>query len=358
MTPRGSGVAHSACVALLAVEGPALILTEEQELHHRRGFATNLKTRVRLFARHNIRNSDVGMTVVAAAMGAVIALGVALTSLAVAEFHHLLFGVPTRAAVERHRRIARWRLLLVPSLGGLVYGLVAYALWRWKPRDIVDAIEANALHGGHMSLSDSLRLTGLTVLSAGVGASVGLEAAYTQLGAGIASRIGRQLHLRRGDLRTYVGCGAAAAIAAAFNAPLAGAFYAFELIIGCYTLTTLVPVVVAAIIATLVTRTLFGEQPIFVAYAHIDLFAGQLPDPCRDRRLVAGLLAIGAMIGVTFVEQWSQRAALPTWARPALGGLMLGNSRLVLPASARQRPWRHREHASRAGSDALCSCRC
>ena len=109
--------------------------------------------------------------------------------------------------------IDRWRLLLVPTVGGILYGVVAYALWRWKPRDIVDAIEANALHGGHMSLSDSLRLTGLTVLSAGVGASVGLEAAYTQLGAGTASRIGRYLHLRRGDLRTFVGCGAAAAIA-------------------------------------------------------------------------------------------------------------------------------------------------
>ncbi|HXP04403.1 MAG TPA: chloride channel protein, partial [Stellaceae bacterium] len=320
----------SACVALLAVEGPALILTEEQELHHRRGFASNLKTRVRLFARHNIRNSDVGMAVVAAAIGAVIAFGVALTSLAVAEFHHLLFGVRLEQRLSGIVEIARWRLLLVPCLGGIVYGLVAYALWRWKPRDIVDAIEANALHGGHMSLSDSLRLTGLTVLSAGVGASVGLEAAYTQLGAGIASRIGRQLHLRRGDLRTYVGCGAAAAIAAAFNAPLAGAFYAFELIIGSYTLTTLVPVVVAAIFATLVTRTLFGEQPIFVAYAHVDSFAANYLI-LAVVGLVAGLLAIGAMIGVTFVEQWSKRAALPTWARPALGGLILGNIAWFFP---------------------------
>ena len=67
---------------------------------------------------------------------------------------------------------------------------------------------------------------------------------------------------------------ARALIAAAFNAPLAGAFYAFELIIGSYTLATLVPVVVAAVMATLVTRDLFGEQPIFVVYySHVDLFA-------------------------------------------------------------------------------------
>ena len=153
-----------------------MILTEDHELHHRRGLATYLKARARLFARHNIRNSDVGMTVVAAAIGGVIALGVALTGLAVAEIHHLLYGVQIEQRLSGIVDIERWRLLLIPCAGGIVYGLVAYALWRWKPRDIVDAIEANALHGGHMSLSDSLRLTALTVVSAGVGASVGLEA--------------------------------------------------------------------------------------------------------------------------------------------------------------------------------------
>jgi CIC family chloride channel protein len=86
-----------------------------------------------------------------------------------------------------------------------------------------------------MSLIDSLGLTGVTLLSGGFGASVGLEAAYTQLGAALGSRFGSQLSLRRDDVRTLVGCGAAAAIAAAFNAPLAGAFYAFELIVGSYT---------------------------------------------------------------------------------------------------------------------------
>ena len=142
---------------------------------------------------------------------------------------------------------------------------------RWRPRDIVDAIEANALHGGRMSLSDSVRLTVLTIFSAGVGASVGMEAAFTQLGSGTASRLGRLFRLRCNDLRTFVGCGAAAAIAAAFNAPLAGAFYAFELIIGSYTLATLIPVVTAAVMATLVTRELFGEQPIFIVFAHTDI---------------------------------------------------------------------------------------
>jgi chloride channel protein, CIC family len=307
-----------------------LIIREEHAHHPHRSAISVLKARARLFVRHNVRNSEFGLSVVAALIGAVVALGVALTGFAVAEFHHVLFGVRLEQRLSGTVEIAQWRLVVVPALGGVVYGLVAYGLWRWRPRDIVDAIEANALHGGHMSLSDSLRLTGLTVLSAGVGASVGLEAAYTQLGAGTASRIGRYLHLRRGDLRTFVGCGAAAAIAAAFNAPLAGAFYAFELIIGSYTLTTLVPVVLAAVFATLVSRELFGQQPIFVVYSHVDVFATNYL-LLALLGFAAGLLAIAAMIGVTFVEQWSKRASLPVWARPAIGGLVLGNFAWFFP---------------------------
>ena len=82
-----------------------------------------------------------------------------------------------------------------------------------------------------------------TLLSNGVGASVGLEAGYTQPGGGLASRLGSAFALRRGDLRVLVGCGAAAAIGAAFDAPLTGAFYAFELVIGTYRSATLFPVV-------------------------------------------------------------------------------------------------------------------
>jgi CIC family chloride channel protein len=307
-----------------------LVVTEEQELHARRSVSTLVRVRARLWARTNIRNSEFGLSVTGAVIGAVIALGVALTRFGVAFFHHLLFAVPWDGHLSGDVHIERLRLLLVPAFGGLLYGVVAYLLWRWKPRDIVDAIEANALHGGHMSLSDSLRLTGLTVLSAGVGASVGLEAAYTQLGAGTASRIGRYLHLRRGDLRTFVGCGAAAAIAAAFNAPLAGAFYAFELIIGSYTLSTLVPVVLAAIFATLVEREIIGNEPIFVVYNHMNLAASHYLI-LAIVGFVAGLLAIVAMVGVTFVEQWSKRASLPTWARPALGGVVLGNIAWFFP---------------------------
>ncbi len=97
----------------------------------------------------------------------------------------------------------------MPAVGGLVLGLPGWALARWWPRRTVDPIEANALYGGRMSLSDSLVVVAQTVWSNGVGASVGLEAGYTQIGSALASRLGPAFRVRRNDLRLLVGCGAA-----------------------------------------------------------------------------------------------------------------------------------------------------
>ncbi|CAM5211222.1 Chloride channel protein, CIC family OS=Bosea thiooxidans OX=53254 GN=SAMN05660750_04652 PE=4 SV=1 [Bosea thiooxidans] len=109
------------------------------------------------------------------------------------------------------------------------------------------------MHGGRMSLRDSVFVALQTIGSSGAGASVGLEAGYTQAASGLASHIGRRLRLRRADMRLMVGCAAGGAIGAAFDAPLTGAFYAFELILGSYSIAAFVPVMAATFMAT-VTR--------------------------------------------------------------------------------------------------------
>jgi CIC family chloride channel protein len=203
---------------------------------------------------------------------------------------------------------------------------------RLRTGEIIDAVEANALYGGRMSVIDSLNLALLTVCSAGAGASVGLEAAYTQLSASLASKFGSAIRLRRDDMRTMVGCGAAGAIAAAFNAPLAGAFYAFELIVGNYTPRNLAPIMVAAVASTLTQRLTFGADTIFFVDRPVRL--------APHDYLLFVLLGLGAaglaillMRGVTAIEAWLRRCRVPTWLRPAVGGAAVGAIALAFPSA-------------------------
>jgi CIC family chloride channel protein len=277
-----------------------------------------------------LRDSELFVLVLAVVAGAAAGLGVVFTDVLLDLIRKFAFLLPPHGHLSDAASLAPARVLLMPILGGALVGLASLLLRRWRPREVVDAIEANALFGGRMSVGDSLGLVGVTILSGGFGASVGLEAAYTQLGAALASRLGRTAELRRDDVRTLVGCGAAGAIAAAFNAPLTGAFYAFELIIGSYTLQTLAPVGIAALTATLVVRFLVGSNPIFVVWHDIGLIPSDFL-----AFFVLGLASAGlgilAMKGVTSTETLFRTQAVPRWARPALGGLIIGIIALPFP---------------------------
>ncbi|UEX16635.1 chloride channel protein [Stenotrophomonas sp. SI-NJAU-1] len=214
-----------------------------------------------------------------------------------------------------------WTALLVLPLGGLVVGLVSLAATRLK-RPLLDAVEANALHGGRMSMRDNLIVLTQTLVSNGCGASVGLEASYTQMGAGSGSQLGRVMRLRRNDVRILVGAGAAGAIAAAFGAPLAGAFYAFEIVIGAYTPAALAPVAVAALAGAFVADQAGVEAYLLPAASTIDVRAA-------DYAIYGLLGCCCAMVGIVVmrliasIEGTVKRSPLPLWGRPVVGGLLL-----------------------------------
>ena len=219
--------------------------------------------------------------------------------------------------------------LWVLPVGGLLVGLIGRAA-RARQRQLLDAVEANALHGGRMSMRDNLVVSLQTLLSNGFGASVGLEAAYTQMGAGSGSQLGKLLRLRRADIRTLVGAGAAGAIAAAFGAPLAGAFYAFEIVIGAYTPSALAAVAVAALAGSFIAQAAGLTPYLLPAATVVSLHP-------RDYVLFAALGLVCALIGVavmrlvTTIEQGVNRSPLPPWSRPVLGGLLLIPLALVTP---------------------------
>jgi CIC family chloride channel protein len=278
-----------------------------------------------------VRADEVWLVAVGAFIGTLAGLLVTAMTRGTFLIHTILFALPPGVRLSGATYVEPLRSAVVPAVGGLAVGLLGIVVVRYWPRRAIDPIEANALYGGHMSLVDSLIVVIQTVLSNGVGASVGLEAGYTQIGSAFASRIGRSFRVRRNDLRVLVGCGAAGAIAGAFNAPLTGSFYAFELVIGTYSLGILAPVVTAAIISVAVVRALDGspggiEVMVSGQLEPIDYF------PIVVLGMLCALVGIMIMRGVTLTEQLFRRSGVPTWLRPAIGGLAVGLLSLVSPA--------------------------
>jgi len=277
-----------------------------------------------------VRAHETSLVVLAALIGIVAGLVVLAMSVAVAALHAALFNISIQERLSSQASIETLRAVLVPSLGGLLLGLAFLLLLRWRPAREIDPIEANALHGGRMSFRGSVIVALQTIWSSGVGASVGLEAGYTQLASGLAASLGRGFHLRRADQRIMVGCGAAAAISGAFGAPLAGAFYAFELVIGGYTPASLTPVGVAAVAGYFVTHG-------FTALS-LGISVGPVGDVLARDLAVAALLGILAalfgiviMRGVALCENLLAKTRLWAPLRPALGGLGVGLLALLTP---------------------------
>src|SRR4030088_2033377 len=285
-------------------------------MRHARSSALEVPRRLRVL----VRAREIGIVGLAGAVGAVAGLVVTVMAAIVIGLHYLFFDIPPGTRLSASAAIDPLHALLVPTIGGLLLGIAGLLLARWGPERFVDPIEASAWRGGRMSFRGSLIVALQTVWSSGVGASVGLEAGYTQLASGIGSWFGRGFHLRRNDMR----------LLGAFGAPFAGAFYAFELIIGGYTAATLVPVGLAALNGYLVAR-MFSPLPLGIyadAMARVggrDLMIASLLGLC------AALFGVALMRGVALCEMLLERARLWAPLRAALGGLAVGAMAVVTP---------------------------
>ncbi len=277
-----------------------------------------------------IRRTELGLVFIGAIVGVISGLAVIAMSYLAQFLHRAIFGISSGGKLSAVPTLDVAIAIAAPVGGGILLGTIIYVLAIRKKKPIVDPIEANALHGGRLSLADSVIVVVQNIISNGFGGSVGLEAGYTQLAAGFASSVGTYLQLRRSDLRILVGCGAAGAIAAAFGAPLTGAFYAFELIIGTYAIMSLTPVVVSALVATIVARQLGGSDFI-IDVGYFGLVTTEDFVPAIALGIVCAGAGILLMQGVAFVEEFARKSAVPPWLRPLIGGSALGGLAVVTP---------------------------
>ncbi len=281
--------------------------------------------------RHLLRDNQPAQVVLCALLGVAVGLGTLLLHLTVLYIHQIVFALPPGTHLSSADAIDRYRIIVVPAAGGILLGIVMLLSRFWKKHEIVDPIEANAIYGGRMSPWGSVRLLVKTLISNASGASLGMEAAYTQTGSGFFSYAGQKLHLRRQDMRILVAAGSAAAIAAAFNAPMAGAFYGFELVLGTYTVLALSQVSAAALAAALTVRALTAADPVFSL--HLD----DLSIPVQDYFFFIVLGVASAAVGiltmksVTWCEQLSRKSKAPAWLCPAVGGFLVSAIALICP---------------------------
>ncbi|UFW90553.1 chloride channel protein [Bradyrhizobium barranii] len=285
-----------------------------------------------LSLRNLVRNRETGLVLVAIVVGLLSGVLVSAISSLSQVSHALLFDIPFDAHLSATGVISWQRTLLVPMIGGLVLALIGlYFARRVKGQQLADAIEANALYGGRVSFRGSLLISIQTLLSNGFGGSVGLEAGYTQICSMFGSHVGQRLAARRNDMRLLVACGAAGAISAAFSAPLAGAFYAFEVVLGAYTSAGLVPVIASAVTAWLVARQLTHQS-----FLMVPGFPSPVSVEMIGQTVLIGIIcafvSILVMLAVAFSERCFQRITVfKGFLRPILGGLLLGGLALLTP---------------------------
>ncbi|MDX1400746.1 MAG: chloride channel protein, partial [Kiloniellales bacterium] len=200
-----------------------------------------------------------------------VSLGAGAGAAAVA-FRHLIdlvqqlgFGFSGEQVASGVQALAWWQVLLVPTSGGLLIGLFIYHFMPGhRPQGVAQVIEASALKGGRMPFWVGVKSAIASAASIGVGASVGREGPIVHLGATMGSSIAQRLRLGRALTRTLLGCGVAAAVAASFNAPVAGTFFALEVVVGHYALSAFAPIVIASVTGTIVSRAFYGDFPAFI----------------------------------------------------------------------------------------------
>jgi len=264
---------------------------------------------------------------VAAAVGAAGALGNRLFREAIG------FMERSSALLEpedgSHRALA---VVLLPVLGGLAIGLIG----RVVGRDIggygmPSFLETVNLKEARLSIRETLLRTLSAVITLGSGGSAGVEGPVASLGGGIGSVIARARRLVAERLQMMVACGASAAIAAAYGAPIAGVFFAQEIVLaGNYDLQNFVRVVVASGTATVVARAMSGDEPLF----HVDPF--ELISGWEIANYLVLGLACGALAAVFSkifyrAESFFAELSFPKLLKPALGGLVVGLIALAYP---------------------------
>lgn len=272
------------------------------------------------------RSESASLGVAAVAVGLLAAGGVWLFK----QWIDVVAGLTDR--VRTFADATAWGLAaLCPAVGGLVVGFLRRAfIGEERHHGVAGIMEAVALAGGRLRWKRAPMKAFAAGLSIGAGASVGPEDPSVQVGASAGSMLGQAFHVSDDRVRALVAAGAAAGVAAAFDAPIAGVFFAVEIVLGELAGSALGAVLLAAVCSAALTHVLVGDHPAFQVPPFALSSVAELPSYVV-LGAVAGVVAALYVTSIQGCKELAERARLPAVARPAVAGLVVGLAGLVLP---------------------------
>jgi CIC family chloride channel protein len=225
-----------------------------------------------------------------------------------------------------------WYLrIAIPAIGGLIVGPIVYFMAREaKGHGVPEVMYAVALKQGIIRKRIVFIKAFVSAVCIGTGGSVGREGPIVQIGSAVGSALGQLFNVSANRIRTMVGCGAAAGIAATFNAPIAGSIFALEIILGEFEITSFSPIIISAVSATAISRHYLGDVPAFILPEYI--LHSPLEFPLYAvLGFVCALVAVGFTLFLYRTEDAWDAIKFPEYLKAVLGGLMMGTMGLVFP---------------------------
>lgn len=283
-----------------------------------------IKSRIALIMEKFKTSDHAFMIIVPIIIGLLGGLGAVVLRSMIHLFQGLLWGNESYSGTW-------WQTLVVPAAGAFIVGLIIYYFAREaKGHGVPEVMEAISLRNGVIRprvVAGKAVASALTIASGG---AVGREGPIIQIGSAIGSTIGQIFKLSRRRMQTLVGCGAAAGIAAAFNAPIAGAMFSVEILLGDFAIAQFSPIVISSVTATVISRMFYGNTPAFEVPKYELVHWIELI-PYAVLGLVAGAVGILFIKVLHFFEDKFDAIDIPDFYKTSIGGLLLGAIGLAFP---------------------------
>ena len=296
-----------------------------------RSLPTLLKARIWPNTVAFVRTREPQVWAVSAMIGLAVSCAAVLFRIAIDVVQNLWLADSSEAVLTAALS-AHWALVLfTPAAGGLLVGLIiVWFLPLRRAGGVADVIEARAAGGRNIELAPGFVSAIVSALSLGFGASAGREGPMVHLGGAIATSISERFAFPDWGRRTLLACGVASAISASFNAPIAGVLFAHEVVLQHYAKRSFVPIVIASVMGSIVSRLYFGEDVAFsIPEYQITSF---LEFPAFALLgIVCALVAIIFQFSMIGTDTMARLVTIPLWLRPAIGGLFVGAIALWFP---------------------------